>query len=163
MNKNEYKKAMSGVHPSEQAVERIMDMTNSKRRKGLRKGVIAVLVILSVLLCSGLTANAATDGAVAEAINQGIKRITLRINGEEVDPDKYLVSYNKHIDENGKTVEKYGYALHEDVNVEDGASIEYEVITDDEGVEIRAEGSGVDGEFQIETEDFIEPTTSTNK
>ncbi len=155
MNKNEYKKAMSGVHPSDQVIERIMDMTDNKKRKGFKKGLIAVLVVMSVLLCTGLTANAATDGAVADAINESINKVKIKINGKEVDADAKL---KKYVDQNGRTVSEYEISI-----PENDAKIEGEIISDGEGVEFSSGSTGVEGDVRIETDDFIEPTTSTDK
>lgn len=158
MNKNDYKKAMSGVHPSEQAVERIMDMTNSKKRKGFKKGLIAVLVVMAVLFCSGLTANAATDGAVAQTISEGINSIKLKINGKEVEADKYISNVGEYVDDKGRTVSEYEISI-----PDEDAKIDYEIAKDDDGVEFNMSAEGVMDEIQIETDDVTEPTTSENK
>lgn len=59
MNKNEYKNAMSGVRPSEDVVERIMDMTESKNKnKGrLFKQLAATSLALAVLVGGGFGVN----------------------------------------------------------------------------------------------------------
>lgn len=112
MNKNDYKKAMSAVRPSDQTVERIMDMTQTKKRRGLKKGIVAVLVILAVLICGGITANAATDGALFE-------NVKLFINGEEVAADDF-VDYNAYTDDEGNDVEEYIVSIPDESDVSDG-------------------------------------------
>lgn len=153
---------MSGVRPSEYTVERIMEMTESKKRRGFRKGLVAVLVVLSVILCTGITANAASDGEVADAISDAVNSIKLRINGKEVQLDEDSVRKEKYVNEEGKTVYQYNISIPDD-DADGDATVEYEIVEDEDGVEFGASASGIDGDVSIETDDFVEPTTSVVK
>lgn len=113
MNKEYYKRTFSKVRPSEEAMERIFDMTESKPKRIRFKGLIAVAVIIAILLCGTLTANAATDGklytgvkalASADEVKLAEKendddtlfaRIKITINGEEVSLKDYIVKEYK--------------------------------------------------------------------
>ena len=154
MSRSEYISAMSGIQPSEQTIERIMDMTNKRKITGFRKGLIGVLVVLAILACGGLTANAATDGAVARAIDTGIKHIKVIIDGRELDESEYATVEREYVNDEGETVKEYEVAL------PDGAGVKYEIVADEDGVEWNKESSGE--EVIIQTEDFNEPTTAVN-
>lgn len=83
-NKELYIDVMSGIQPSENVIERIMDMTDSKRKFKPKKSLIAVLVVIAMLAFGGITANAATDGAVAEYIRNTVKAFVMTDeNGEK--------------------------------------------------------------------------------
>ena len=128
MIRDNYKKAFSQINPSEETIERIFKMTEKKRFKGIRKGLIIAIALVAVLLFGSLTANAATDGALFE----GIK---LMISGEEVNLKDYIVNYDSYVDEDGANVEKYEFDI-------EGESFAYEVkstTSDDQEVTIYAE------------------------
>lgn len=159
MNSDNYKKAFSNIRPSDESLERIFDMTEKKKRaRGFKKGLIVVIAVLSVLMCGALTANAATDGAIAQTISEGINSIKLIINGKEVETDKYISNVGEYVDDNGRTVSEYEISI-----PDEDAKIDYEIVKDNDGVEFNMSAEGVKGEIQIETNDFIEPTTSENK
>lgn len=63
MNRNEYKKSMSGIHPSEQVVERIMDITvDKKANKGfIIKRVASAVLALALLISGGFGINHVVD------------------------------------------------------------------------------------------------------
>ncbi|MCH5191598.1 MAG: hypothetical protein J1F23_05480 [Oscillospiraceae bacterium] len=85
-------------------------MTESKPKRIRLKGLIAVAVIIAILLCGTLSANAATDGKLytgvkalasadevklAEKVNDDdtfLSRIKITINGEEVSLDDYITA-----------------------------------------------------------------------
>ncbi len=94
MNKTEYVAAFSKVHPSDEAVERIMDMTNRKKNKSFRRLLITAVVIISLVCSVGVIANAATDGAVGEAISEAVEVVTNKvivlINGEKTEQEIIL-------------------------------------------------------------------------
>lgn len=108
MNKEYYKRTFSKVRPSEKALERIFDMTEKKPKRIRFKGLIAAAVIIALLLCGTLSANAATDGKLytgvkglatadeiwlAEKVNDDdtfLNRIIIKINGEEISLDNYI-------------------------------------------------------------------------
>lgn len=109
MNKENYKAAFSHVHPSAQAIERIMDMKNNKSKKRVvAKTLIALAAVISLLVVGGIVANAATDGKVAENAKTVISKLTsfpVRVteNGKPVDESEYSTELNE---ENGKSVLK---------------------------------------------------------
>lgn len=112
MNKEYYKRTFSNVRPSEEAMERIFDMTKSKPKRIRFKGLIAVAAVIAILLCGTLSANAATDGklftgvkalASADEVKLAkkendddtlLKRIKVIFNGEEVSLDEYIITTN---------------------------------------------------------------------
>lgn len=110
MNKIKYKSAFSKIHPSDKAIERIMDMTETNQRRIYKRGLIAVIVVLSLLFVGGIAANAATDGAVAS----GVKMI---LNGEDVDIMHYIKNHKSYVDENGCHVEE----IELDIELPDGS------------------------------------------
>lgn len=59
MDRKEYKKTMSGIHPSEQAIERIMDMTNRKRssKNVFIKKIVSATLAFAILVGSGVGIN----------------------------------------------------------------------------------------------------------
>ena len=84
MNKTKYKEVFSKVHPSDETIERIFDMTN-KNYKSIR--TLAIIMALIAVLCSfGIVAYASTDGEIKETISNAVetvkKEITVLVNGE---------------------------------------------------------------------------------
>ena len=114
MNRENYIAAFSKVYPSDECIERIMNMTNEKKKKIFYKPLIAVAVIISLLLIGGIMANAATDGKVAESAKTVFDRITsfpvkVTEDGKVVEENEYVTEiYEK----DGKTILK--------VNTENG-------------------------------------------
>lgn len=106
MNRNEYKNTFSKIHPSAVTVERIFDMTEKKQIKFCQKGIIALIVIVSIFLATCICANAATDGALAN----GVKTL---LNGqasntdEKISAEIKLVEKETYVDENGNKVGKF--------------------------------------------------------
>ena len=102
MLRDNYKKAFSQINPSEATIERIFEMTEKKRSKKIRKGLIIAIALVATLVCGALTANAATDGALFE----DIARIMV---GEEVAISfkEYIVNHKYYVDENGNKVDEY--------------------------------------------------------
>lgn len=85
MNKTKYKEAFSKVHPSDETIERIFDMTNKKNYKSIR--TLAIVMALIAVLCSfGIVAYASTGGEIKETISNAVetvkKEITVLVNGE---------------------------------------------------------------------------------
>ena len=85
MNKTKYKEAFSKVHPSDETIERIFEMTNKKYNKSIR--TLAIVMALIAVLCSfGIVAYASTDGEIKETISNAVetvkKEITVLVNGE---------------------------------------------------------------------------------
>lgn len=153
MNRKEFKNAMSGVQPSEQTIERIMDMAQSKKRIRIKRGLVTVLVIVAILAFGGITANAATDGAVAEYISDTVKVL---VNGKEtassVTTDK---NGDKHIKIDGKVTDGANEIVIKDEENGTEDVIRYDIQIEDDGVE----WSGDEG-YVVEADNFKEPTTS---
>lgn len=59
MNRKEYKASMSGIRPSEQTIERIMDMTYDKKTSRVKtfKRIISAALAFAILLCGGIGLN----------------------------------------------------------------------------------------------------------
>lgn len=85
MNKTKYKEVFSKVHPSDETIERIFEMTNQKYNKSIK--TLAIAMVLIAVLCSfGIVAYASTDGEIKETISNAVetvkKEITVLVNGE---------------------------------------------------------------------------------
>lgn len=123
MNKQFYKQTFSGIYPSDEAIERIFDMTEKKTKRIRFKAMIVVAAIIAIFTCATLTANAVTDGALFS----GMKMI---LNGEEVDIAQYIKDYQSYTDENGVEIEKFEVVVPD----EDGNSVQIFRTADDEDV-----------------------------
>ncbi len=123
-NKEKYIKTFSGVEPSDEIKERILNMT-TKRKYSLR-ALVTVLAVLMLVAIAMITANAATDGELGEKIGEISKavsdKVVILFNGEEIPVE---VERTETIDENGeKRVEDTIY-LPDVANSEAGAKIVY--------------------------------------
>lgn len=102
-NKEKYINSFSGVEPSEEIKERILNMTQKKKRYSF-KALSVVFAVLILIATAMLTANAATDGAIGEKISEVSKEITekisIMINGKEIEA---TFKYTPVSEENGKT------------------------------------------------------------
>lgn len=153
MNRKEFKNAMSGVQPSDKTIERIMDMAQSKKRIRIKRGLVTVLVIVAILAFGGITANAATDGAVAEYISDTVKVL---VNGKET-ASSVTIDKNgdKHIKIEGKVTDGANEIVIKDEENGTEDVIRYDIQIEDDGVE----WSG-DAGYVVEADNFKEPTTS---
>ena len=97
MNKEYYKSAFSMVCPSEEAVERMLSMTEKIKRKRIfgRKSLIIVLAVIAALICGTFTVNAATDGKL-------FGNIRVILNGEEVNPEEHNIKCKAYVDDEGR-------------------------------------------------------------
>ncbi len=85
MNKTKYKESFSKVHPSNETIERIFEMTNKKYNKSIR--TLAIVMALITVLCSfGIVGYASTDGEIKETVSNAVetikKEISVLVNGE---------------------------------------------------------------------------------
>lgn len=85
MNETKYKEVFSKVHPSDETIERIFEMTNQKYNKSIK--TLAIVMALIAVLCSfGIVAYASTEGEIKETISNAVetvkKEITVLVNGE---------------------------------------------------------------------------------
>lgn len=111
MNRTDYKSAFSQIRPSDGSIERIMEMTNKKHHINTKR-LAACIVAVALIICTlGVVANAATDGAVTEAISDAAekavevagtfsRKIHVFVNGEKVDAD---VKVEEYTGDDGKT------------------------------------------------------------
>ena len=120
MLRDNYKKAFSQINPSEETIERIFEMTEKKRSKKIRKGLIIAIAIIVTLLCGVLTANAASNGALFDGISN---EIGFKINGEDVEDltSRILKSF---VDKGGTGSERYQIDLDGDGEVDSVLEIE---------------------------------------
>lgn len=102
-NKEKYISSFSGVEPSDEIKERILNMASTKKRYSF-KALAVVLAVLIMVAAAMLTANAATDGAIGEKVIELSKEISEKIsvvvNGKEIEA---TFNYKPITDENGKT------------------------------------------------------------
>ena len=102
-NKEKYISSFSGVEPSDEIKERILNMASTKKRYSF-KALAVVLAVLIMVAAAMLTANAATDGAIGEKVIELSKEITdkisVEVNGKEIEA---TFNYKPITDENGKT------------------------------------------------------------
>lgn len=101
-NKEKYIKSFSGVEPSDEIKERIINMTISKRKLSF-KSLAITFAVLMLLAMAMITANAATDG---ELLNNFI----VLLNGEEVDSGDYILKEELVTDENGETQNRLSFS-----------------------------------------------------
>lgn len=107
MNKEKYKQVWSQIYPSDEAVERILDMTQNKKKRFKFKGIIIAAAVIAALFCGTLTANAATDGALFAGVH-------MILNGEKVNIVDYVKNYESYTDENGNEIVSFEVELPED-------------------------------------------------
>ena len=103
-NKEKYISSFSGVEPSDEIKERILNMASTKKRYSF-KAFAVVLAALMLIATAMLTANAVTDGEIGEKVIELSKEITEKIsvmfNGEEID---VTIKYTPVTDETGDSV-----------------------------------------------------------
>lgn len=111
MNRTDYKSAFSKIRPSDNSIERIMEMTNKKHHTNVKRLVACIAAVALIICTLGVIANAATDGAVGEAIAETAsqvveaaqtftKKIHVFVNGEKVEAD---VKVEEHTGDDGGT------------------------------------------------------------
>ncbi|MBE6771410.1 MAG: hypothetical protein E7547_04610 [Ruminococcaceae bacterium] len=102
-NKEKYISSFSGVEPSDEIKERILNMASTKKRYSF-KALAVVLAVLIIVAAAMITANAATDGAIGDKVIELSKEISEKIsvvvNGKEIEA---TFNYKPITDENGKT------------------------------------------------------------
>ncbi len=91
MSKKQYIEAFSNIHPSDESIERIMNMTNKKYSVGFRKILVIAAAVIAIICSAGFAADAATDGAVSKTVSEAFdtvsKMITVLVNGKEADAE----------------------------------------------------------------------------
>lgn len=159
MNKKEYKEAFSKVRPSDKTEERIMCMTNRKSIKNYKRALVTVLAVVSLLCSICVFANAATDGAVGEAISKvaeaTVSKVIVLINGKETEQEIVL---EEGVGEDGEAHYKGEISI-TSPDGEETAKVEFEM--DYEGIAFGIGGSAaedIDAVIADEFELYI-PTT----
>ena len=85
---------MSQLRPSNELMEKLLNnQTEITRHRRLTKPILIAAVIMALLVCGMLGANAATNGAL-------FKGVSLILNGEKVDINRYATS-DSYIDDEG--------------------------------------------------------------
>lgn len=69
MNRKEYKKSMSGIHPSDQVVERIMDMTKKETKKEFKTAPVVAIVACLAVLVTGIFGGSAISAKLNPVVN----------------------------------------------------------------------------------------------
>lgn len=149
MNKKEYKEVFSKIQPSDKVEERIMNMTTKRKNFiGFRRVLITALVVITLLCSIGVFANAATDGAVGEAISQVAEKVIVLINGEKTEQELVLEEGV------GKDGEPYytGKVLIKDPDGKEDSKIEFKM--DYEGFEIGVGGASAEDIDAIIADEF---------
>lgn len=147
MNRTDYKSAFSQIRPSDSSIERIMEMTNKKHHTNVKRLVACIAAVALIICTLGVVANAATDGAVTEAIAETAsqvveaaqtfsKKIHVFVNGEKVDAD---VKVEEYTGDDGKTY----YAGEISVTEPNGDSYSK--------IEFEIDGSNCDGDIGFGT------------
>lgn len=95
-NKEKYKASFSGVEPSDEILERVFDMTSTKKKVSFKKVIAIAAAIVMILAMAMVTANAASDGEL-------LWEFMVLINGEEADSSDYTLEE----DENGALIFEY--------------------------------------------------------
>ena len=146
MNKERYKQAFSNIHPSNEAIERIFDMTQKKTKRIKFKVLLTAAIVIALSVCAVFSANAATDGAVFEAAK-------LIINGENVNIVDYIKTYKSY------TYDGVDYEEHEiEIDNEDGGAQIYVVRE-----EAPLPDSGIDANFDLGDMVIVtDPTTEVS-
>ncbi len=157
-NKEKYINSFSGVEPSEEVKERILRMTKTKKRYSFKALAVAVAVFV-MLAMAMLTANAATDGAVGEKINEVSKeiseKITVLFNGEEVEADCKTETF---VDENGNkgvisTIILPGVSDSSDDEKSESDDEYVKVVFEDAGAEVIQESEETTAVIEIKIEE----------
>lgn len=119
MSKEQYVEAFSKIYPSEESIERIIGMTEKRHFVSIRKTLVILAAVIAVVCSMALIANAATDGAVSEAIDSVISsKMAVLVNGKEIE-------YSESV----STPTPDGYQI---TVIDDGVILEYDVATTQE-------------------------------
>lgn len=118
MNKTEYKKAFSQIQPSDEVVERILEMSEKKKLMPKTKTLLVAIAVIAVLVCATFSVNAATDGAVASYVTEKASQVlpenisnifNIVINGKKVDVDTDKITHETLSTPDGVQYEHYEY------------------------------------------------------
>ena len=131
MSKKQYIETFADIHPSDEFMERIICMKEKKQGSTIRKTVVVLAVVISVLFAMGAVAYAASDGEIMNTVTETFDliagKVYVFVNGEKAEAE---LNVSEQIGENGETV----------YIVEMGLPIP----GDDTGIEIRYDGGVTD-------------------
>ena len=122
-NKEKYKASFSGVEPSDEIKERILNMTEKKSKRKFRIVAVAAAVLV-IFAMAMLTAYAATDGEIVE-------NFIVLLNYKPVDEGVYELREEQVTDENGEIENRLSFSY----NGESGAGDVF-FITDENEIDI---------------------------
>lgn len=140
MNKDKYKRTFSAVHPSDETVERILEMPEKNRKKVIPRKLVMVLAVLTTITGGMLTANAATDGAVLDGTL--FKDIRMVVNGKEADASPYIKKHET-TQKDGLKIDTYEIEVPGDKEQQTGS---YVIASDSDS------GYTVNPTFEIDTD-----------
>ena len=118
MNKKKYKDTFSQIHPSEQTVERIIDMTQRKQRIICKPVLIAVAVALTLLVMGGIVAVAKADNGIANSVINWVKN--------EKETVAKVLKDTSYINHKGETVREV------EVELDDGTKTGFKTVNSGE-------------------------------
>lgn len=160
MNKNKYKykETFSQIHPSEQTVERILDMTENKHKSVCRTALIAVAVIVSLIVIGGVVAGAKADNGVVNSVINWIEN--------EKETAAKVLKDTSYTNQKGETVREVEVELDDGTKTGfkrtesgDGESQSYMVCATENGYQtigIDEAGNVVIGDYQGDTDVTVE-------
>lgn len=79
------------------------------------KPLLIVAAAVATAAVSMISVNAATDGAITDAVENTVSKVKMFINGEEVEADAYLV--DSGVDENGNEYSVYRFDVDDDTSM----------------------------------------------
>lgn len=126
-------------------------LENEKGQITMTKKRIRPLMILAAAIATAavsmISVNAATDGAITDAVGDTVTKIKMFINGEEVEADAHLVESG--VDEEGNEYHVYTF----DVDEDEADSVEIAIAEDDTVVNYDTELElSDDGSYETETD-----------
>lgn len=126
-------------------------LENEKGQITMTKKRIRPLMITAAAIATAavsmISVNAATDGAITEAVENTVTKVRMFVNGEEVEADARCVESG--VDEDGNPYSVFTF----DVDDEEADSVEVAVIEDDTVVNYDTELEFSDGEeYETETD-----------
>ncbi|MBQ8575633.1 MAG: hypothetical protein IJ447_06295 [Clostridia bacterium] len=121
MNKKKYKDTFSQIHPSEETVERILDMTENKHKSVCKTALLAIAVIISLLVIGGVVAGAKSDNGFLNSVKDLIE--TEKTASAKVLEDK------SYTNQKGETVREV------EVVLDDGTKTGFKSVSKGEAIE----------------------------
>ncbi len=131
-------------------------------KKRIRPLMIAAAAVATAAI-SMISVNAATDGAITDAVENTISKVSLFINGEEVDADVYYVESG--VDEDGNEYKVYSVDVDEDTDTSITLTVDDDITSESDDQTIIMYTSGdiyeTDGNYVFDGEN-VEEDSSEN-